>query len=63
MSLTDFWWGVGDILEWSVASVFDIVGNLFNNLVIIVGFVGLFIWLNKQRKFNAAAEANPDQIK
>lgn len=65
MNLTDFWWSIGDILEWSVSILFDNVtlSSLFNNGVILLGFVGLFIWLSKQKKFNDVAEANPDQLK
>ncbi len=54
---------IGDVLLWSTAVVFENVGNLFNNAVIVLGFIGLFYWLNLQRKFNKEAENNPDQIK
>lgn len=63
MNLTDFWWGVGDLLEGMTSMVFDNIGNFVNDGLLLLGFVGLFIWLAKQKKFNAEAEANPDQLK
>ena len=42
---------------------YDNVGNVFNYSCIVLGFVGLFIWLNKQRKYNEEAESNPNQLK
>ena len=54
---------IGDFLLWSTSSVYDNIGNTFNNALIVLGFIGLFYWLNLQRKFNAEAENNPDQFK
>lgn len=53
---------IGDFLEWTFG-VFEIIGNSFNNLVIIFGFVALIFWLIKQKKYNAQAEENATQIK
>jgi hypothetical protein len=36
---------------------------LVNTGAVLLGFVGLFYWLNLQRKFNAQAEKDPDQLK
>lgn len=54
---------IGDIILGSTSIVFDNIGNLFNNGAIVLGFIGLFYWLNLQRKCNREAENNPDQIK
>lgn len=53
---------IGDLLTWTFG-IFEVIGNTFNYSVIVLGFVGLFYWLNLQRKFNAQAASNPDQIK
>jgi hypothetical protein len=63
MNSTELIKGLGDFILWTTEILFENVGNLFNNLVIILGFVGLFIWLNIQRKYNEKAKNNPNQIK
>ena len=62
MSLTDLFWGIGDLLTWTFG-IFEVIGNSFNYTLLALGFVGLFYWLNWQRKFNEHAENNPDQLK
>lgn len=65
MSSTDFFWGLGDIFQ-VVLSPLDAdwgITSIMNTGILLLGFVGLGIWLNKQRKFNADAEANPNQRK
>jgi hypothetical protein len=42
---------------------YEFIQNKFNYACIILGFIGLFYWLNYQRKFNQEAENNPNQIK
>ena len=54
---------IGDGILWSTSILFDNIGNLANNAFIILGFIGLFYWLNYQKKFNEEAKNNPDQIK
>lgn len=64
MTLTDFFWGIGDFLTWTFNLLqADAIGNIFNYSCIVLGFVGLFYWLNLQRKFNAQAENDPNQRK
>ncbi len=60
--MTNFWYAVGDFLQWTLG-IYDVIGNKFNYLVIIFGFIGLFYWLNRQRGYNEEAKNNPDQIK
>lgn len=62
MTLAGFFYGIADIFQWTF-QIFEIIGNSFNYTLIVVGFIGLFFWLNKQRKFNIEAENNPDQRK
>lgn len=62
MSSADFFWGLGDLFQ-IVLSPLDWVGNMVNYSFIVLGFVGMLIWLNKQNKFNKAAEADPLKLK
>jgi hypothetical protein len=63
MSSKEIFEGLGDLILWSTEIIFENVGNMFNTAVILLGFVGLFFWLNTQRKFNEKASNNPDQLK
>lgn len=53
---------IADFLVWTFG-IFEFIGNSFNWLVIIGGFVGLFIWLFMQKRYNEEAENNANQIK
>ncbi len=59
--MNQFWHKLGDILNG--AWFYDNIGNIFNYSCIVLGFIGLFYWLNWQRKFNDRAKNNPNQIK
>jgi len=65
MTLDGVFRGIGDFMQWT----FNLLENdmpitwVMNTGVVILGFVGLFYWLNWQKKYNAQAEANPDQRK
>lgn len=65
MTLDSLFRGIGDILQWTFNFLQDDfwLTKTMNTGVILLGFVGLFYWLNWQRKFNAQAESNPDQRK
>lgn len=64
MTFSEFFWGLGDLLAWTLQVLQgDMIGNIFNYALIVFGFIGFGIWMNMQRKFNKAAESNPDQIK
>ena len=64
MTLSGLFWGIGDFLQWTFQLLeSDMIGDKFNYAVIALGFIGLFYWLNWQRKFNAQAENDPNQIK
>jgi hypothetical protein len=62
MSPTTLFHAIGDFLTWTFG-IFEFIGNSFNYAVILLGFVGLFYWLNLQRKFNAQAENDPNKLK
>lgn len=64
MTLTDIFWGIGDFMQWTfILLQGDMIGDMFNVAVILLGFVGLFYWLNWQRKFNDQAANDPNQLK
>lgn len=53
----------GEGLLWTTELLFENVGNVFNYAVIVLGFVGLFIWLRLQAKYNKEADADPTKIR
>jgi len=64
MTWTGFFWGLGDLLDATFTILrSDMIGNIFNYSLIVLGFVGLFYWLKKQKEFNQQAENDPNQIK
>lgn len=62
MSSTDVFYKIDDICQYFL-SFYDWVGNKANYLFLILGFVGFFMWMNFQRKFNDKAKNTPGQIK
>ena len=63
MTSTEIFVSIGDFILWTTELLFHNVGNLFNDAMIILGFVGLFIWLRLQHRYNKEAENNPNQLK
>lgn len=59
MSSTIFY-GLGDLFTNYLFVPFEMVGNVFNYACIVLGFVGLFYWLNLQNKYNKQTENNAD---
>ncbi len=47
---------IGEIITWTFDSVLIPLGQLPNYVFILVGLVGLFVWLNMQGKFNKKAQ-------
>jgi len=65
MSSSDFFWGLGDLFQ-TVLMPLDAdwgITSIMNTGILLLGFVGLFIWLGKQKKFSDAAESDPNQLK
>jgi hypothetical protein len=62
MNSSTIFHAIGDLLTWTFG-IFEVIGNSFNYAVIALGFVGLFYWLNLQRKFNTEAESTPNKLK
>ena len=64
MTLSNIFWGIGDLLQATFVLLQEnMVGNKFNYAVIALGFIGLFYWLNWQKKFNDRAKNDPNQLK
>lgn len=63
MSSTKVFYAIQDAVMPIIDVIYDNVGNVFNYSCIVLGFFGLFFWLNKQKEFNEAAKNNPNQIK
>ena len=59
MSAVKIFNAIGGFCYDTVFILFDNIGNLFNYSCIVLGFVGLFYWLNLQRKFNNDKKNHP----
>jgi hypothetical protein len=62
MSSSDVIYTIGDLLTASF-KFFEVVGNVFNYSLIVLGFFGFFYWMNIQKKLNDKASQDPNQIK
>jgi hypothetical protein len=64
---------LGNLIVWIFDSLLVPFGELSNSdsfwflspnlLIVVIGFLGLFIWLSLQSKYNKRAEKDPNQIK
>jgi hypothetical protein len=59
MNSTDIIYSIGHLFQWSFG-FFEVVGNVFNTILILLGFAGFFYWMNTQRKFNEKANVPVD---
>ncbi|TNF47916.1 MAG: hypothetical protein EP305_06660 [Bacteroidetes bacterium] len=55
MGSSSVFYAIGDLLTWTFG-IFEMIGNTFNYSLIVLGFIGLFYWLNLQKKFNDKAK-------
>lgn len=62
MSSSDVIYTIGDLLTASF-KFFEVVGNVFNYSLIVLGFFGFFYWMNIQKNLNDKASKDPNQIK
>lgn len=62
MTSNVIFYGIAKMLQTSFL-FYEFIQNKFNYACIILGFIGLFYWLNYQRRFNQEAQNNPNQIK
>ena len=61
MTLSDIIYTIGDLTQ-ATFIVFEIIGNSFNTLLVLLGFAGFAYWMNFQRKANAKATI-PTEVK
>ncbi|MBI2258957.1 MAG: hypothetical protein HYU67_08670 [Flavobacteriia bacterium] len=62
MSSTKFFYCLDEIFQ-TMFIFYDKVGNVLNYSFLALGFVGFFIWMNYQRKFNHEAKNKSGQLK
>ncbi|WP_107039554.1 hypothetical protein [Brumimicrobium mesophilum] len=63
MTYNELVYELGEGLLWTTELLFEVVGNIFNYGVIVLGFIGLFIWLRLQAKYNREAANDPTKFK
>jgi len=63
MGSSTIFYAIGDFMTNIAFVPFESIGNIFNYSVIVLGFVGLFYWLNLQKKMSDKAGKNPNQLK
>ena len=52
--MTDFFYWLGDAF-YSFFNLFEKLEDIPNYIFIVIGFAGLFIWLNMQKNYNKKA--------
>jgi len=62
MTFTDVIYSIGDLLTTSF-QFFEVVGNIFNYSLIILGFFGFIYWMRTQKKLNDKALGDSKKIK
>lgn len=53
--MTDFIYWLGDVF-YVIFGLMEKLGNVPNYIFIVLGFFGLFYWLNLQKKYNKKAQ-------
>lgn len=56
MGSREFFEGLGDLFTNYLFVPLELIGDLFNYSVIVLGFLGLFYWLNIQKKLSDKAQ-------
>ena len=47
--MNDFIYALGDIFYWLFENTLEPLGNMPNDAFLLLGFVGLFVWLKMQK--------------
>ena len=63
MTYTDAVYDLGDGILWTTGILFENVGNIFNYGVVVLGLIGIFIWLKMQARYIKEAKKKPEHIK
>ncbi len=61
MSSTDIIYSIGDAFQWAFL-LYDNIGNIFNDFLLLLGFFGFFYWMNIQKKLNGKSNV-PVEVK
>lgn len=56
MQLKDVWLGLADFFEWTF-QILPVLGNNFNLLLFIIGWILFFYWMGQMIKHRRAGEA------
>jgi hypothetical protein len=62
MTFQDILTPIEDFMVWTFETLLEPIGNAPNTVIAIAGFIGILIWLKKQKDYNAKAERE-DTIK
>ena len=54
--MTDFIYSLGSAIEWTFINVLEPLGNIPNNIFILLGFGALAYWIYLQKQFIAKAK-------
>jgi len=57
MYWNDLVYGLGDFFQWTF-KILPILGNIPNNVFLLIGFVLFFYWIKEQHRYNKEAEKN-----
>lgn len=55
--MTEFIYALTGFFYWIFENTLEPLGNIPNYSFIVLGFVGLFIWLKMQKKYNEEAKS------
>jgi hypothetical protein len=59
MTLSDIIYTIGDLAQ-ATFIIFEIIGNSFNTLLVLLGFAGFAYWMNFQRKASSKATVSTE---
>ncbi len=62
MKSSGVFYNIGYYTDLFLAAIYDNIGNVFNYACIVLGFIGLFYWLNFQKKDTERAKKDPNRI-
>ena len=64
MTMSDVWYGIGDLLGWTLQILQEnAIGNILNYTFMATIAFGLLYWLSVQKKLSDKAAKDPNQLK
>jgi cbb3-type cytochrome oxidase subunit 3 len=61
MNSTSVFQSIGDFFQWTFTA-FEVIGNGFNTILVVLGFVGITYWMYRQSKYTAEAKRNSTHV-